>query len=50
MANVGLWVFFILFAVVAIATLLYAIQALGPTRDVEKRVLDLQDQIEDEEA
>ncbi len=43
-----LWIYFIVFAVVGVLIFLYAFRSLGPTQDVEKRVMELQDRIEEE--
>lgn len=44
----ALWIYFIVFAIVGVLIFLYAFRALGPIQDAEKRVMELQDRIEEE--
>lgn len=43
-----LWIYFIVFAVLGVATFLYAFRALGSSEEAEKRVMELQHTIEEE--
>ncbi|MFQ5856823.1 MAG: hypothetical protein ACE5LU_14515 [Anaerolineae bacterium] len=43
-----LWILFIIFAILGVATFLYAFRSLGPTQDVERRMIEMQDRAEEE--
>ena len=49
MADSTLWILFIVFAVLATAVFLYAFRSLGPTQDAERKVMELQELMEEEE-
>lgn len=49
MSDTTLWIMFVVFAIAGIGVFLYAFRSLGPRRDAEQRIIELQDQAEEGE-